>query len=448
MSKPSLEGLPSSIPRWAAPLRATLERVRVFARLRFAKTLPPASPVRPPPLQHPANPLIEAATPLLALLARLSTLPPPGNLEEVRQRIIAALRRFQSTARSAGILPDQMRAANFILSAALDDAVASTPWGAQAGWRERGLLNTFHQSIAAGPALATLLGHMHPDPQRYRHELELAHLCIALGLNHPPDAIAAALRRRNHELPQELSPSWRGDVARRPPLWSRVPPWVLAGLAAIGLTGLHLLLSLLLRDDTERLYQHMTALLPDRPAVIVHREPALVGTARTGATLQVIDQPSPRAKRLGEALAAEAGPSPEIFSRSDGDVVRIGCGDAFGPAGDALSATGHRLIERLAALIDGETGQILVVGHTDTVVPRNSRNSTALTLSEARARAAARVLVAHLALPQRVDIEGRADTEPLVTSRDTGSRARNCRIEVVLAPDPATPAPPAERPIP
>ncbi len=401
-----------------------------------------SEPETPTPL---LNPLVRTATPLLALMARLPTLPPPANLEGLRHRIIAALRRFQSAARAGGVTADQMRAAHFALCAAFDDIIGHTGWGQQADWNERSLIRTFHRTIEPDRDLMTMLDHMIADPHNHVCELELISVCMALGFegryrvldDGPPafrlvrDQIHRAITEVRGEPPEELSPEWRASPAPRKPLGAVIPSWVATSLIGAAFASFYVLLTLSVGGHADRVYQKLAALLPDRPAVIVHYEPASA-TAPAEAAASA-SQLSARARRYQIALGTEnAAGMVEVVTERDIDILRISGVNAFLRGGDTLTRAGHQLVERLATQLDREPGRLLVVGHTDDRPNLGIRHPSALALSEARARAVARVLVAHLNAPERVDIEGRADTEPLVPNTSTANRDRNRRVDIVL----------------
>ncbi|MEI6987039.1 MAG: type IVB secretion system protein IcmH/DotU [Rhodospirillaceae bacterium] len=447
-------------------------RTRVLTRLG---NLPVATPdANIASASTSPNPVLRAATPLLALMMRLPDLPAPANIDGFRQRVIAALRRFLSSARVAGVEPDLMRVSHVILCAVLDDIIGTTAWGRKSNWSEHGLISTFHQDIDGVDCLITQLDHIKADPEHHIDQLELAFICTGFGyegqFRYLPNG-ASGFRQFREEIYRaitaarppavmELSPSWRGESAQRPPITAILPPWVLASIGGLLLTGLYMAFAFSLGGDADRLYQQMAGLLPDRPAVIVHLEPLARPTATTpiaapappppaapatattplaitptSATVAAVEQaPSQRASRLRNALADEiAARQVYIVTNRDGDVIRIPSPATFQRSSDALTRPGHELIERLAKLLDHERGRLLVVGHTDDRVAQSVRFPSSLALSEARARAVARVLVAHVRSPERVDIEGRADTDPIVPNTDATNRERNRRVEIMLS---------------
>lgn len=91
------------------------------------------------------------------------------------------------------------------------------------------------------------------------------------------------------------------------------------------------------------------------------------------------------------------------------------------------------ILQRLAAVLERHPGRILVIGHSDNVPIRNStRFASNWELSQARARAVATLLADHLSDPDRLQVDGRADTQPLAPNDTPEGRAQNRRVEVVL----------------
>ena len=116
--------------------------------------------------------------------------------------------------RAAGMPPDQMRAAHFILCAALDDIIGDTAWGQRTGWSECCLTRTFYQSLEPGPSLLTLLQHIRGEPDRHRNELELFSVCLALGFEGDTrtQANGAVEFRRDRAWVQDHGHRVRGSV--------------------------------------------------------------------------------------------------------------------------------------------------------------------------------------------------------------------------------------------
>jgi type VI secretion system protein ImpK len=462
---------------WPDRLRRSALAVRLAGR-------PGAAPDRRPtgsgPLS-PASPLLAAAQPMVLLLGRLALLDRPPPLTELRQRVVAGLRRFQSQALAAGLPADTMRTGHAILCAALDDAVTGAPWGRDSAWAAQPLFKTFHTPVGTAGAFPELLDRLLASADRHGEELELATLCLAQRREEGGAAAQAAGAAPRHQPLSELrrlagqgakcaaepplSPP-AVQTHRRPP--SRIPPWslplwMLASVTAAGLALLYVGLRLALGDLADQVYRQSVALLPEAPPALVHPVPALAAVPLPGpaaAASPAATEPgaeadprllpaeeaplprqpppsalpdSPRLKRLEAALREELKSGVlELLTTSEGDTIRINAPALFATNSDTLAKPLRPLIRRIASVLDKESGPVLVVGHTDDRAVRTVRFPSNLALSEARARAVARVLTAHLSRPDRIDIEGRADTQPLVAESGTEARMRNRRLEILL----------------
>src|SRR5262245_30841824 len=86
------------------------------------------------------NPLVQAASPLLVLAGQMrGTLSAP-EVGDLRRHALEEIRRFEERSKSAGVSSEVARAARYALCASLDEAVLSTPWGAQSEWAQQPLL--------------------------------------------------------------------------------------------------------------------------------------------------------------------------------------------------------------------------------------------------------------------------------------------------------------------
>ncbi|WP_270939349.1 type IVB secretion system protein IcmH/DotU, partial [Falsiroseomonas oryzae] len=250
-----------------------------------AQTQPPAAPAAAAAvidatiaLPHLGDaPLLAAAQPLLQLMGRLRNTvsqPDPG---ELRERAVAAMRRFEQEARAANIPMEQLRPAHYALCAALDDVVLNTPWGSQGAWASRSLGSTFHQQVHAGERFFQVLQQVQQAPGTNLQVLELMYLCLALGfqgryrlsprgpaeLDRVREELHAIIMRQRSTTPDPaLSPRWRGVAAPYRPARARVPVWVMGSAVAAVLGGLFLWLSGGIESDTDGLLARAQAAPP------------------------------------------------------------------------------------------------------------------------------------------------------------------------------------------
>src|SRR5580765_2231150 len=212
------------------------------------------------------NPLVSAAGKLLALTARLRTLVQAPNVPALRASTAEAVNQFDAAARRAGASNETVLAARYVLCTALDEAVANTPWGVQAGWNKQSLLVQFHNETWGGEKVFQLLAKLAQDVPKHRDLLELIYCVLALGfegryrvldngkaqLDTVRQRLADLIRKDRPPLEADLSPHWRGQGAGTTKLRHALPLWVFAaGFALLlALSWFVLRVSLNNRSDT------------------------------------------------------------------------------------------------------------------------------------------------------------------------------------------------------
>ena len=104
----------------------------------------------------------------------------------------------------------------------------------------------------------------------------------------------------------------------------------------------------------------------------------------------------------------------------------------FATLSDELVATDRKALDEIAAQWRGRRNvKIEAVDHTDSQPIRSARYPSNWHLSQDRARAVVQVLSRTVA-PDRMQAEGRADSEPLAPNDTPAGRARNRRVDVTL----------------
>jgi type VI secretion system protein ImpK len=400
-------GDPASAPRVAAAPPGHVEPIPEAARELLGPGL---------------NPLVQAASPLLLLSGQVrGTLSAP-DVGGFRRHVLEEIRRFEERARAAGVANEVVLAARYALCAALDEAVLSTPWGAQSEWAQQTLLVALHREAWGGEKFFEVLKRICQDPARHLDLMELQYLCLAFGFAgkyQVRDRGHAALAEVQQDLYRrirdqrgvprpELSLRWEGVQDRRNPLIRYVPWWVVAASALAILTIAFVTYSALLRRDAAPVKAALATLRADAfnagPAAPV-AGPAL----RSFLTAE---------ESSGELQIAEAGPR---------TVLTVPAGDLF-PSGSATVNPRYRpLLQRVTAALNRVPGRVQVIGHTDDQPVRSFRFSDNFELSRARAQNVLSILREGLDNPARLESNGVGDTQPI----DRNNRARNRRVEIV-----------------
>lgn len=218
---------------------------------------PPTAPTAPPPPQTGAapvplplstagiNPLVAAASTLLALINQLRGTAQQGDVNLLRTQIMHAIRAFERDAQGAGVSREMTLTGRYILCAALDETVLGTPWGSNSFWSSHSLLSTFHNETWGGEKVFILLERFSQAPAAHLDMLELIYLCLSLGfrgkymimqggaehLETVRLRLYEQIRAQRPAFERELSPHWQPQASARGGLRRYLPLWVVAACA-------------------------------------------------------------------------------------------------------------------------------------------------------------------------------------------------------------------------
>jgi type VI secretion system protein ImpK len=401
---------------------------------RFQSPFPaqadPIASVTPDVLGTGLNPLARAASPLLLLAGQLrGTLSAP-DVAGLRRHALDEIHKFEERARTGGVANETVLAARYALCATLDEAVLSTPWGAQSEWAQQTLLVSLHREAWGGEKFFEMLERISRDSGRHIALMELQYLCLVVGFTgkyHVAERGHARLAEVRQELyrrirehrgtpPPELSIHWRGVEDRRNPLIRYVPWWVVgAGTLAVLAITFALYYAWL---------GGAAAPVQDALAKIGLEDfTAPVKAAAAGPTLK-------------QLLAPEEASGAVSVEEQDGrTLVTLQAANLF-PSGSAtLSASANDVLRRVADAVDRVPGRLLVIGHTDDQPLRSLRYRDNYDLSRERAVSVVKVLQPSMDNPARVEWTGVGSSQPKFRPEsDAANRARNRRVEIVHVP--------------
>jgi chemotaxis protein MotB len=170
---------------------------------------------------------------------------------------------------------------------------------------------------------------------------------------------------------------------------------------------------------------------------------ALYASSVMPATAAADTTPPPESRAEANAALADAitsavgrvDPSGEVVVTVDarGVVVSLPEAGAFAVGQADLSQAARQVIRELAQVLEQETGDIRIEGHSDDVPITTSRYASNWDLSAARATEVIRFLLAQTAIaPQRLSAAGYGEFRPLVANDSPESRARNRRVDIVI----------------
>jgi type VI secretion system protein ImpK len=373
------------------------------------------------------NPLVQAASPLLLLTGQLRATPASMDVTGLRRQALEEVRRFEDQARASGVRNEIVLAARYALCAGMDEAVLSTPWGAQSEWAQHPLLVALHREAWGGEKFFEMLDRISADPERHIDLMELQYLVLALGFTGKYQMIPRgheqladlqqALYRKIRSvrgLPAaELSLQWRGLEDRRNRLIRYVPWWVVAA-AAIAIVGV-----------TFAVYYSRLARVAD---------PIQLKLARIG--MEEFPPPAPPPPPKGPTLKQLLKPEEDAGALSVTEngartSVTLRSSDLFGSGSAEINPAYEALLGRITAALNKVPGRVRVVGHTDSQPIKSLSFRDNFELSRERAVSVASVLKRTLDNPGRLSSNGVGASEPLVPETDLESRARNRRVEIV-----------------
>lgn len=407
----------------------------------------PASPAPGPGAAEPEvmsaiartglNPLVSAAASLLGLAIRLRGSATQRDVEGLRERVIREFKAFESAALASGLPPGTVRAGHYVLCATLDDIVLNTPWGSNSIWPKRGMVSTFHNEVTGGERFFDILNRLHQDPGRNGEVLELMYLCLSLGfegrlrvaprgateLSRIRDGLFRTLRQRRGEFERELSPHWRGQETAHRPMTSFIPLWVVGVVTAALLTFMFMGFSYAVNRASDTTFAQLSNLQPTG-------EVTLARAPLAPPPPPVDDGLFARISKFLEPEIAQGLVAVEEDARTV--TVRLRNEGMF-RSGSASVEDGYLpLLQRVAAALQEEPGQVIVAGHTDNVPIHTLRFPSNWHLSMARADAVLKILADRGVAPARLTAEGRADSEPIASNDTAEGRNANRRIELIL----------------
>jgi type VI secretion system protein ImpK len=376
------------------------------------------------------NPLLQAASPLLILMGRLRTLLTHADIATLRRQSLEQVREFEERARAAGAAPETVIAARYVLCAAIDEAVLSTPWGNQSEWGEQTLLVTLHRETWGGEKFFDMLKKISGDPGRHIELMELQYVCLALGfagkyqvaerghvrLAEVQSELFRQIRTFRGVPAPDLSIHWRGMQDRRNPVIRYVPWWVIGAFTLVVLAGTFIFFHLRLTA--------LSAPIDDRLAHIglIEAPPAAAAPAAHSA-----------APRLQQLLHDDAASNIlSVEERNNQTVVTLIATDFFGSGSAKVNPNYYMTLQRLAHALSEVPGRVFVVGHTDDQPLRSLKFRDNYDLSRARAGEVVKLLSLAIDNPARLEPSGVGSSEPRYKPESLAeNRARNRRVEII-----------------
>jgi type VI secretion system protein ImpK len=373
------------------------------------------------------NPLVQAASPLLLLMGQLRHAPAAMDVASLRRYALDEIRRFEEAAGANGVRNEIVLAARYVLCAGIDEAMLSTPSGAQSEWSQHPLLVALHREAWGGEKFFEMLDRISADPARHLDLMELQYLVLALGfsgkyqmLDRGHERLAdlqrtvyRTIRGQRDGGTAELSLKWRGLEDQRNRLIRYVPWWVVvaAALAILAVTFAVYLSRLATQADP------------------LHARLAQIGIG----DFAVPPPPAPvKGPTLKQLLAPEEAAGLLTVTEDGGrSVVTVRGSDLFRSGSADINPLHRATLDRIAAALNQVPGRVMVVGHTDDQPVRSLTYRDNNELSRERAVSVANVLQRTVSIPARITWLGVGSSQPLTAGSDPESRARNRRVEII-----------------
>ena len=398
----------------------------------------PAATTGPTQINTGANPLLAAASALLALLGRLRNTANAPDSGDLRDRAVAEMRRFEAAARDGGVPMEQLRPAHYALCAALDDVVLATPWGGQGSWGTRSLVSTFHQQVRSGEGFFAVLKQVMQAPAANLPVLELMYFCLSLGfqgqyrmsargpaeLEGVRENLYALIARQRGATEPALSPHWRGVDAPYRPRRAELPIWVAATIGLAIVLGIFAWLTLSLGRQSDTVYESLATAPPQTMPQISRTSP--------------VQPPPPPAEpgsldRITTFLAPEIAQGlVSVIGTETVPIVRINNRGLFASGSSQLEPSVLALLGRIGQALKTEPGPVTVAGYTDNQPIHTVQFPSNFELSAARAKAAMAVIAQAEGDGSRFTAEGAGDADPIASNATDAGRQQNRRIEVIL----------------
>lgn len=389
------------------------------------------------------NPILAAASDLLVLFGRLRTGMVEMQAIPLRDHVIREIGEFVRKAQEKSVPPEDIDVARYALAATADDIVQTIPGSDPGYWQQYSMAAELLNDRSAGIGFFARLDHVIAYPAQRKDLLELMLTCLYLGFEGKyrtePNGMALLARLRNEvyqrlrsvvERPKpDLSINWLPVIFSGKRSGAGMPLWVVAGIGGGMVVALFATLSWILSNDTNAAQAAILRLNDPNATVAIEGQ-----SFAASAVPYVGEVDTAQLDRIRNALAAEID-SGALSVAEKGDYIMIRVGDVlrFGSGSADLTSDFSALAKSIGQTLDGEPGEIVVEGHSDSIPIRGTgRYRTNEELSEARAATVRDVLAQSLSDPARMSVVGVGPNDPVDTSGTREAQARNRRVEILL----------------
>lgn len=153
------------------------------------------------------NTMIDAATPLLGMVMRLTTMNSHAMPEHLFAQVVTDVQAVEQLLQEQGYEPGVIVSFRYILCTFIDEAALGNGWSNKNEWIKQSLLVHFHNEAWGGEKVFILLERLMREPKRYQDLLEFLFLCFSIGFRgrykvaqHSQDEFEQIYRRLHHVL--------------------------------------------------------------------------------------------------------------------------------------------------------------------------------------------------------------------------------------------------------
>jgi len=123
----------------------------------------------------------------------------------------------------------------------------------------------------------------------------------------------------------------------------------------------------------------------------------------------------------------------EVVGKNQEIVIRISEKGSF-PSGSAtLNKSFDKIMKKISFLVNSTPGDIIISGHTDNIPIYTYLFRSNWELSSSRAVSVLKSIIKHQKIkPERLSVQGHADTLPIASNKLASGRAKNRRVEIKI----------------
>ncbi len=378
------------------------------------------------------NPLLAEANVILSLIGQIRATSQYGDIQQLRDAFIQKIRDYETRLRLQDITNKEVDTARFCLCCLVDESILNTVWGGQSIWGDNSLLSTFYTNTQGGEQFYQHLDEALLVPAESANLLELQYICMSLGfvgryrLEKNGLDTHRSVRKRVFDTLNSMTsnPSrylvndWQSKVlVAENAAKESAPIWVVLSITGAMLAAMFMSFSYQLNTASNQTFSRLLNLVPTvehTPSQAVAIVPAI-------------------ANRISESLLTETERG-VVQVQSLPDRVRISflANQLFQSGSAELMVHTHPILSKVARALEGTTGKILVIGHTDDQPIFTSKFPSNWHLSLARATSVTDQLARSGDLRGRLLPEGMGDARPIVENDSEENRAKNRRVEIDL----------------